>query len=173
MYYELAEVKRYYRKNSKGDKVAYHQIGLKKDSEFNEPKTIALVDPSEIEKIERLLDNNNLEETEAKANELSEEVVELKQQLQQLKEEHSKLTSEHSRLQNDYIIKVEELEAENKELTAKLIHETKLTKNLLVVRSDLLNRNIIDRLTNKEPESSKIVGTIKELPEIIESINKD
>ena len=40
MYYELAEVKRYYRKNSKGDKVAYHQIGLKKDSEFNEPKTI-------------------------------------------------------------------------------------------------------------------------------------
>ena len=98
--------------------------------------------------------------------ETSEEVIELKQQLQEYKEANETLTSENYKLQQDLLKIKEENEIEVKDLSSKLLHEKDLTKSLLVVRSDLLNRSLISRIRNIEPESSKIITELKKLPEV-------
>ena len=175
MYYEKAEVKEYFRKDSKGNKKPYYQIGIKKKSKFNEAKPIALIDISEIKQIEKELNPTYRKEQEAKLNELSEEIVELKQQVKELSEENTELTSVNYKLQQELLTIKEDNEVKVEDLTSKLLHEKDLVKTLLVVRSDLLNRNALDRLRNKEPESSKKLAEIKELPEAIdvEDISED
>lgn len=174
MYYEEAEVKEYFRKDSKGNKKPYYQIGIKKKSKFNEAKPIALVDIAEIKEVANNLDINKFNELKANLKETSEEVIELKQQLQEYKEANETLTSENYKLQQDLLQIKEKNEAEVKDLSSKLLHEKDLTKSLLVVRSDLLNRSLINRIRNKEPESSKMIAEIKELPEVnVKDISKD
>lgn len=166
LYYEEAEVKQYFRKDSKGNKKPYYQIGIKKKSKFNEAKSIALVDIAEIKEVTKNFDVNKITELKTNLKETSEEVIELKQQLQEYKEANSKLTSENYELQQELLHIKEENEAEVKELSSKLFNEKDLTKSLLVIRSDLLNRSLINRIRNKEPESSKMIAKIKELPEV-------
>ena len=185
MYYEEAEVKRYYRKNSEGEKIPYFQINLKKSSKFNEAKPVALVDISEIEEIEKNSDNSRISEIEAELSELRNENHKLKEELAQSNEVNEKLTSENTSFKNEIselqknllkaeskneeIIKLQrthkqELENKNDEiqkLNSMLNHEKDLTKTLLVVRNDLLTRGLISRIRNREPESSKLVAEIK------------
>lgn len=172
MYYEEAEVKEYYRKDSKGNKKPYYQIGIKKKSKFNEAKTIALADIDEIKDIAKKCDVNIISELEVKLKDSSKELNELKEQLKELKEENESLISENYKLQHDLINIKEENEYELKDLTSKLLHEKDLTKSLLVVRSDLLNRNFFNRILNKEPDSSKKIAKIKELP-YVETFSKE
>ena len=165
MYYEEAKIKEYFRKNTKGVKTPYYQINLKKDSKFNEAKTIALADIDEVKKLNEIINSIDLEVMEAKLKEQEEEIIQLKQQLKEIKEDNNNLKSENYVLQQDLLTIKDENEAEVKELTAKLLYEKDLTKTLLVVRSDLLNRSLKDRIFNKEPESSIKVAELKELPE--------
>lgn len=201
MYYEEAEVKEYFRKDSKGNKKPYYQIGIKKKSKFNKPTTVALVDIAEIKEIAKNTDVNKYSELKANYNSTSEELVEIKQQLQEAKATIESLTSELKNLKeekvqlqedlltekdkhkelieaaNNNVIeakdRIEELQKEHKEelaeLNFKLNNEKDLTKSLLVVRSDLLNRNLINRIRNKEPDSSKKVAELKKLPEDVEA----
>lgn len=62
-----------------------------------------------------------------------------------------------------------ENDVEVKDITSKLLHEKDLTKSLLLVRSDLLNRGLISRIRNKEPASSKKIAEFKELPEDVKA----
>ena len=77
MYYEEAEVKEYFRKDSKGNKKPYYQIGIKKKSKFNKPTTVALVDVAEIKKLESLAKPEVITELEAKLNAIEEEKLQL------------------------------------------------------------------------------------------------
>ena len=116
MYFEKAEVKEYFRKNSKGNKIAYYQIRLKKDSKFNGVKTIALVDISELEKIVEVNDNDNFIELEAKYNNVIEENLLLKQELNHLKHTYENVLSEVNVLKEENI--------NEKEKYSNLISET-------------------------------------------------
>lgn len=168
MYYEEAEVKEYYRKDSKGNKKPYYQIGIKKKSKFNEAKPIGLIDISEIKQIEKELNPTYRKEQEAKLNELSEEIIQLKQQVKELKEENTELTSVNYNLQQELLTIKEDHENKIEDITSKLLHEKDLVKSLLVVRSDFLKQGRLKRFLKVEPESSKKVAEIKELPEDIE-----
>lgn len=173
MYYEEAEVKEYYRKDSKGNKKPYYQIGIKKNSKFNRAGKIALLNISEIKEIAENSDINKINELKANLKQTSEEVIELKQQLQEYKKANETLTSENYKLQQELLKIKEDNKVEVKELYSKLLHEKDLTKSLLVVRSDLLNRSLINRIRNKEPESSIKVGKLKGLPEDVGAIPKE
>ena len=169
MYYEEAEVKEYFRKDSKGNKKPYYQIGIKKKSKFNEAKTIALVDIDDIQQIEEYSNTDGLKELEVKLKEATVENDTLNKKLLQLKEGNETLEATVNELKD----KVAELQQELlqhdvkvDDLNSKLLHEKDLTKTLLVVRSDLLNRGLISRISNKEPVSSKKVSELKELPEV-------
>ena len=63
----------------------------------------------------------------------------------------------------------EKHQEETKELNFKLNKEKDLVKTLLVVRSDFLKQNPLSRLFKVEPESSKMVSELKELPEEVKS----
>lgn len=175
MYYEEAEVKEYFRKDSKGNKKPYYQIGIKKKSKFNEAKPIALVDIAEIKELAKNYDVNKIAELEANLNETSEELVEVKQELKELNATNESLTSENYKLQQELLNIKEENESEVKDLTSKLLYEKDLVKTLLVVRSDFLKQGAFKRLLKVEPESSKKLSEIKELPEDVEAnvISKD
>lgn len=176
MYYEEAEVKEYYRKDSKGNKKPYYQIGIKKKSKFNEAKTIALVDVDDIKELLKSSTGGSLEEKEVKLKEATVENNELNKKLLQLKQDNetliataNKLKDKVAELQQELLQVKKENDVEVKDLTSKLLHEKDLTKSLLLVRSDLLNRNLISRIRNKEPASSKKITEIKELPKVVES----
>ena len=126
----------------------------------------------EIKDIAKNCDVNIIYELETKLNDSSKESNELKEQLKGLKEENKSLSSENYKLQHDLLKIKEENESKLKNLTSKLLHEKDLTKSLLVVRSDLLNRNFFNRILNKEPDSSKKIGKIKELP-YVETFSKE
>ena len=166
MYFEEAKVKEYFRKNKEGKKVPYYQINLPKKSKFSEVKPIGLIDVNELKELEVFLAANPIEEKEAKIKELEEEVDSLKDQLKefkQLKEDKLQLQEElleaKDKLEN--VIELEKYEAKVEELSK----EKDLTKALLLVRSDFLKQNAFKRLFKVEPESSKLIGNIKELPE--------
>lgn len=174
MYYEEAEVKEYYRKDSKGNKKPYYQIGIKKKSKFNEAKTIALVDVDDIKELVRNSTGGSLEEKEVKLKEATVENNELNKKLLQFKQDNetliataNELKDKVAELQQELLQVKKENDVEVKDLTSKLLHEKDLTKSLLLVRSDLLNRNLISRIRNKEPTSSKKIAEFKELPEDI------
>ena len=133
-------------------------------------------------KIETYLKHNPIEEKEAEINELNEEIVQLKQQLQESKATVESLTSEVKDLKEEKIQLQEDLlnvedkseeiiqlqkdhKEEIAELNFKLNNEKDLNKELLVVRSDFLKQNAISRLLKREPESSKRIAKLKELPE--------
>lgn len=197
MYYEEAEVKEYKSINKQnGTERIKFQINLNKKSKFREPKKIALVDIDEIEEIASSLDADKLNELEVHLKQYKEDNDKLNKQLNQYKEENqeleetakslaadvNKLKEEKIQLQDDLLNLEENMEAKNEEiielqkqhkeelseLNFKLNNEKDLTKSLLVVRSDLLNRNALDRLRNKEPESSKRIAKLKEIPEEVE-----
>ena len=161
MYYEEAKVKEYHRKNKEGVKKPYYQINLPIKSKFSEVKPIALVDIAELKKLETFLEDNPIEEKEAKINELEAEVSSLKEQLK----EFNQLKEDKVRLQEELLEAKTKLEIKSEELSK----EKDLTKTLLVVRSDFLKQNAFKRLFKVEPESSKIVGKLKELPEEVEA----
>lgn len=117
MYYEEAEVKRYFRKNKKGEKNPYCQIGIKQKSKFNVPMKIALVDIEELKKINESSDINKFNELQANYNKTSEELTELKQELQQYKATVESLTSDVKSL------KEEKLQLQEDLLTEKNKHE--------------------------------------------------
>ena len=165
---EEAKVKEYHRKNKEGVKKPYYQINLSKKSKFSEVKPIALIDVAEIEKISQFMEANPIEEKEAKINELEEEVDSLKKQLQELKASNEKLTSKNDGLKEDLILTKTKLEYKSEELSK----EKDLTKSLLVVRSDFLKQGRLKRFLKVEPKSSKIIGNIKELPEVVETETK-
>lgn len=186
MYFEEAEVKEYFRKDSKGNKKPYYQIGIKKKSKFFKPTNVALVDVAELKELISLAEPEVIAELEAKLNAVEEEKLQLKQELQQVKQQEEELTSEVENLRSEKqqlqqdLLKAEgkseeiiQLQQEHKEeiaeLNFKLNNEKDLTKTLLVVRSDLLNRNFFNRIINKEPESSKKVAELKKLPEDVEA----
>ena len=170
MYFEEAKVKEYYRKNKEGKKVPYYQINLPKKSKFSEVKPIGLIDVNELKQLKVFLEENPIEEKEAKINELEEEVSSLKDQLKefkQLKEDKLQLQEEllEAKAKLENVIELDKYEAKVEELSK----EKDLTKSLLLVRSDFLKQNALKRLFKVEPESSKIIGNIKELPEIVET----
>jgi predicted RNase H-like nuclease (RuvC/YqgF family) len=173
MYYEEAEVKEYYRKDSKGNKKPYYQIGIKKKSKFNEAKTIALVDIDDIQQIEEYSTTDGLKELEVKLKEATVENDSLNKKLLQLKEGNetleatvNELKDKVAELQQELLQVKEEHDIEVKDLTSKLLHEKDLTKTLLVVRSDIMERGLIGRIRNIEPDSSKKLKELKELPEV-------
>ena len=161
MYFEEAKVKEYFRKNKEGKKVPYYQINLPKKSKFSEVKPIGLIDVNELKELEVFLEANPIEEKEAKIKELEEEVDSLKDQLKEFKQ----LKEDKLQLQEELIEAKDKLEVKSEELSK----EKDLTKSLLLVRSDFLKQNAFKRLFKVEPESSKIIGKIKELPEIVET----
>lgn len=176
MYYEEAEVKEYYRKDSRGNKKPYYQIGIKKKSKFNEAKTIALVDVDDIKELVKNSTGGSLKEKEVKLKEATVENNELNKKLLQLKQDNETLEStvnelkdRITELQQELLQVKKETDVEVKDITSKLLHEKDLTKSLLLVRSDLLNRNLINRIRNKEPASSKKIAEFKELPEDVEA----
>ena len=197
MYYEEAEVKEYKSINKQnGTERTKFQINLNKKSKFREPKKIALVDIDEIKEIASSLDDNNLNELEDNLKQYEENNIELNKEIDKYNEQvHEleetakslasdvhKLKEEKLQLQNDLIKLEENMKVKNEEIIElqkqhkeeiselhfKLNNEKDLTKSLLVVRSDLLNRNALDRLRNKEPESSKRIAQLKEIPEEVE-----
>ena len=170
MYYEEAEVKKYTTTNKKtGSKRISFQIHLKKDSKFREPKTIGLIGLSDIKEKAKELSSDYSKEQKAKLKELSEEIVELKQQLKEYKEKNNELTSDNYELQQELLTIKDKNKAEVKDLSSKLLNEKNIVNNLLIVRSDFLKQNPLKRLFKVEPESSKKVSELKELPEIIET----
>ena len=158
MYFEEAKVKEYYRKNKEGVKVPYYQINLSKKSKFSEVKPIGLIDIHELKELKLFLENNPINEKEDKINALEKEIVLLKDQLKEFKQ----LKEDKLKLQEELLIAKNKLEIKSEELSK----EKDLTKSLLLVRSDFLKQNAFKRLFKVEPESSKVIGKIKELPEI-------
>lgn len=182
MYYELAKIRQY--TNNKGQ--PYFQVRLKKDSKLTDEtkkvKPIALVDVDEIKEIVNSSNVEKYKELQANYNNTSEELVELKQQLQESKATIESLTSEVNNLKEEKIQLQEDLlnvedkseeiiqlqkdhKEEVAELNFKLNNEKDLNKELLVVRSDFLKQNPLKRLFKVEPESSKRIAKLKELPE--------
>ena len=167
MYFEEAKVKEYFRKNKEGKKVPYYQINLPKKSRFSEVKPIGLIDVNELKELEVFLEANPIEEKEAKIKELEEEVDSLKDQLKefkQLKEDKLQLQEEllEAKAKLENVIELDKYEAKVEELSK----EKDLTKSLLLVRSDFLKQGRIKSFLKIEPESSKIIGNIKGLPDI-------
>lgn len=192
MYFEEAIVKTYYR-NYKNKKVPFNQLNLGQDSKFNknpeEPDKVAVLNITDFEE----LANNNgltkLKEMEAKYNELQEEKLQLENTVEELnstakslasdvnklKEEKIQLQEELLKLEdkNEEIIKLQkehkeeisDKDSEIAELNYKLNKEKDIVKDLLVVRSDFLKQGAFKRLFKVEPESSKRVAKLKELPE--------
>lgn len=105
---------------------------------------------TEKEKYESLVERTNSKLEEANVN-----VIEAKDKIEQLQKEHKE--------------EIGFKDSEIAELNYKLNNEKDYSKALLVARSDLLNRNIIKRLANIEPESSKYVAELKKLPENVEA----
>lgn len=110
-----------------------------------------------------LTEKNNyeslVERTNSKLDVANVNVIEAKDKIEQLQKEHKE--------------EINVKDSEIAKLNYKLNNEKDLTKSLLVVRSDLLNRSLINRIRNKEPESSKIVAELKELPEFnVKDISK-
>ena len=193
MYYELAKIRQY--TNNKGQ--PYFQVRLKKDSKLTDEtkkvKPIALVDVDEIKEIVNSSNVEKYKELQANYNNTSEELVELKQQLQESKATVERLTSENEKLveekvklqedllnvedkseeiiqlQKDHKKEIADKDSEIKELNFKLNNEKDLTKELLIVRSDFLKQNGISRLLKREPESSKRIAELKELPEVVDT----
>lgn len=171
MYFEEVEVKKYTTKNKKtGVERTSFQIHIKKGSKFREAKKIGLIDLSEIKEIEKELSSDYVKEQKTKLKELSEENVKLKQQLKEYKEKNNDLTSVNYNNQQELLTIKDKIE----DLSTKLLHEKDLTKSLLVVRADFLKQNAISRFLKKEPESSKKISELKELPEVVDTnISKD
>lgn len=69
MYFEEAEVKQYFRKDSKGVKKPYYQINIKKKSKFNEVKTVALTDIAELKELLKNYNEVNINELSNKLDE--------------------------------------------------------------------------------------------------------
>lgn len=168
MYFEEAEVKEYHRKNKEGKKTPYYQIRLKKDSKFSAVKEVALVDISEIKTIDKEYDVNKIFEMKAKLNETSTELTNLKKELNEYKTINKNLKKDNYNLQ-DKLIKCNEKKDEKTEekdkKTEELLKEKDLVKeeqniiiNLLNVIKDYKDLNLLDRIRNKEPESSKYLN---------------
>lgn len=182
MYYEEAEVKEYYRKDSKGVKQPYWQIGVKKKSKFSKPKPIALIDIAEVKELESFLIANPIEEFKAKINELEEELSQYKQQLKTVKATNESLTSENNELKKDkiqlqedlltyknhYEDKAEELTTEKETSKGLLATITKLTSEKAELEKEnifLKSRGLLDRITDKQYKKPDV-------PEIVEADSK-
>ena len=190
MYYEIAKVKTYFR-TYKNKKVPYNQLHLGKaeDSKFNEdpkkPDEVAVIKLLELNELVEKAKPTELNELKAKLNELQKEKLQLEEELKkvkatngtlasdvnELKEEKIQLQEEKAKLQedlltekdkNENVIELEKYEAKVEELSK----EKDLTKSLLLVRSDFLKQGRIKSFLKIEPESSKIIGNIKGLPDI-------
>lgn len=173
MYYEEANVKEYFRKDSKGNKKPYYQINLKKKSKFNEVKPVAITDISELKELIEVINSIDLNQLEANLDGKEREIVKLKQELQQFKEENVKLSSENYNLQQELISvnknyenKLEEIASE-KETSKKLLASiTNLTSEKAEIEKEnifLKNRNLFNRIINKKYESEN-----NKLPENVE-----
>lgn len=164
MYFEEAKVKTYYRKDSKGNKKPYFQINLSNKTKFNESDTIVLVDLNDIKELET---NANPEEVKELADKIKlklEENKQLEEEVKKLKLEKYELQEELTKA-NDKDKEIIQLQQDHKEelakLNAELNKEKDLTKTLLAVRNDFIKRPLIDRIRNKEPDSSKYLTKIK------------
>ena len=185
MYFEEAIVKTYYRTYNE-KKVPFNQLNLGTDSKFNpnpeEPEEVAVVRLHEFKDLLAKVNGTSLKEMEAKFNELQEEKLQLELQLQEEKATVETLTSDVEKLNEDKLQLQEELlKSEDKneeiiqlqqqhkeelaELNFKLGNEKDLTKELLLVRSDFLKQGRLKRFFKVEPESSKRIAKLKELPE--------
>ena len=128
-----------------------------------------------------------LQEYKATVESLTSELEKLKEEKVQLQEDLITEKAKHEELieaannnvieAKDKILKIQkehkeeiaDKDSEIAELNYKLNNEKDLVKELLIVRTDLLNRNIFKRIPNIEPESSKRIAKLKELPEDIEA----
>lgn len=185
MYFEEAIVKTYYRTYNK-KKVPYNQLNLGTDSKFNpdpeEPETVGVIRLHELKELIAKADGTSLKEMEAKLNELQEENLQLKKEVEELTSTAKSLASDVNKLKEEKVQlqeellknednneKIIELQKEHKEelaeLNFKLNNEKDLTKELLVVRSDFLKQGRLQRFFKVEPESSKRIAKLKELPE--------
>lgn len=173
MYYEEANIKEYFRKDSKGNKKPYYQINLKKKSKFNEVKPVAIVDISELKELIDVINSIDFNQLETNLDEKENEIVKLKQDIHKFKEDNVKLTSENYDLQQqiisinkNYEDKLEEIASE-KETTKKLLASiTNLTSEKAEVEKEnifLKNRNLFNRIINKKYEREN-----NKLPENIE-----
>lgn len=199
MYYELVIIKEYYQKTSKGAKTPYYQIRLKKDSHFNKPYEVALIDVSEIKEIEKKLNEFENNEYLNKYNDLKKDYDNLIKELNEIKEENKLLESEINENKNtilnlqDSLLTKDTNNKDNKEIIeslnneisnlkdtlinekTKLEDEKDLTKALLKAINDINNRNVLNRLINTMPHSYNKLNNIMQLKEplIIENENKE
>lgn len=116
MYYEEAEVKQYFRKDRKGNKKPYYQIGIKKKSKFNKAGKIALVDIYELESLLEGIDSDKINETNTKLKSTSQELIQLKKDFDELKLDNEslmlnleKISSEKEIVQENLLIEKDKL----------------------------------------------------------------
>ena len=111
---------------------------------------------------------------------LKEEKVQLQEDLLTEKDKHKELIEAANnniveakdkivKLQKEHKEEISDKDLEIAELNYKLNNEKDLVKELLLVRTDLLKRNIFKRVANVEPESSKRIAKLKELPKDVEA----
>lgn len=116
---------------------------------------------SEVEKLKaekvQLQEDLLTEKTNSKkyVDEANSIVIDVKDKIVNLQEEHKE----------ELAVK----DSEIAELNYKLNNEKDLTKELLIVRSDFLKQGYFKRFLKVEPESSKRIAKLKELPEDIET----
>ena len=184
MYTEEAEVKTYYRKNSKGAKKPFNQINLGNKSKFKNEEKVVIVNAEDYKEFESKANTEYIATLEETITDSEEDNKQLQQQLKQLKEEkEAKIIEANSKIEeaNTNVIeakdKIEKIQEDHKkemaELNTKLNNEKDFSKALLVAMNDLNKRNFFSRLINKEPDSVKKVLELKPIEISSNGISKD
>ena len=108
---------------------------------------------------------------------LKDKIAELQEDLLTEKNNSKKYVEEANSIVIDVKNKLEEKQEEHKEetkeLNFQLNKEKDIVKDLLIVRSDFLKQNRIKSFFKIEPESSKRIAKLKELPEVEANISKE
>lgn len=89
------------------------------------------------------------------------EIEKLNAKIDKLTSDHEKALGNINKELKELKVKLDESIKEIKLLNKKLNIEKDYSKALLIARSDLLNRNIIQRIQNKEPETSKLISNFQ------------
>lgn len=184
MYTEEAEVKTYYRKNSKGIKKPFNQINQGNKSKFKAGDKVVIINAEDYKEFTAKANVEHIATLEKTIDSLTATVKELKLQLKQMEEEkEAKIIEANSKIEeaNVNVIeakdKIEQLQREHieevAELNYKLNNEKDFSKALLVAMNDLNKRSFIARLINKEPDSVKKVLGLKPVEIEASDISED
>ena len=197
MYYEEAEVKEYIRNKNKPSEKKFKQIYLG-TSNFKKEDNVVIIKSEDFNKLNTNSTAEKVAELEAIIKDLTEEKLQLEQSLQELKKNHEKYIEETNssieeatnivntvkekseKLEKEYKQKLEEKDSAItkkdsiiEDLTNNLANEKDYSKALLIARTDLLKRNVVKRLFNVEPDSSKMVAELKPKEIDVETTSKD